>query len=77
MTFFDKADRFKENVALDSGLSPGEYIAHENYKIPESYAPFGSTAERDQPAKSKDVPSSEPERQERSERSRVLPRGAP
>lgn len=55
MTFFEKADRFKQAALVDSGLGPGEYISHENYKIPHAVAPFGSTVDRQQGGKSKEV----------------------
>jgi hypothetical protein len=49
MTFFSKTDRFKELLADEQVLGPGEYVAHKEYHIPHGVAPFGSTVERSPP----------------------------
>lgn len=55
MTFFAKSDRFKEKVAEDQILGPGEYIAHKEYHIPHGVAPFGSTVDRSHVIKKEEV----------------------
>mgnify|MGYP000054712150 CR=1 FL=1 len=46
MTFFDKADRFKEGLTDGPGLGPGEYLSHKEYRIPHGVVGFGSTVEK-------------------------------
>jgi hypothetical protein len=55
MTFFPKTDRFKELLADEKMLGPGEYISHKDYHIPHGVAPFGSTVERAAPLKKEEV----------------------
>ena len=47
MAFVFRADKKTEFVPNKPTPGPGQYVAHEEYKVPKSYAPFLSTSKRE------------------------------